>query len=291
MVPVATGMRGAYYGARFASGLRRRQGIRYAARAGVSTAKFAYAHRRGIKRTVEKFARQRGRAKKRRRKSNAYPSVTKSRIKTTIDPATPGQVTAFAPKSLNIQEVRYVQAGIGDDKRNSSQIYIKGVNVCLNFFNRAPYPIELHWALIQFADEDGIDLDRIKKEFFRDSGTSGSGKNMDFVDDAIFDRKYLCNPLNPDNKRILSHKRWRVWANIGGNATNNAQAYHDNHLKYVQYHKIGRTVHLDGNFDIENEKPLYKVMWWLPIDPNDMNKSASCDYDEIEKVYWKNVTS
>lgn len=300
IVPYAA--RGAYYGMRWAGGLRRRQGIRYAARAGMSIGKFAYNNRGKIKRTVERFARARGRAAKKRRRSqnsNAYPTRPSSRRKVERVPDVLGGQIGFGPKRLDIKEIRFVSSGIGDNRRNSNQIYFKGFSCCVNLFNRNPYPIEVHWALVQFADEQATgEGPKVRAEFFRGSGPSeNEGRTLTFTEDDVFDRRYLCNPLNPDNKRILAHRRWKVWGQapaststeITGNR--NVQASRDNHLKYQQYHKIGRVVKLDGGIDIENEKPFYKCMWWLPVDPADFDPTGNVQYDDIEKVYWKNVVS
>lgn len=299
---VGTGMRGAMYGARFAAGLRRRQGIRYMAargawRGAVGLGKFAYQNRQAIQQTAAKFARKRGRAKKRKR-SRAMPSTKNSRVKMTINPPTAGNVIAFSAKRLEIGEITYMEGGIGDNRRNSNQIYVKGIKVCYNFFNRCPYPVELHWALVQFGDEEGLNGPKVRKEFFRDSGeVSNQGRNMDFVEDDTFDRKYLCNPLNPDNKRILSHKKWKIWGEAPANANPEVTGQRrltttfDHHLKYEQYHKIQRVVKLNGNQDMENEKPIYKCIWFMPIDPADFTVGDVVEFDEIEKVYWRNVTS
>lgn len=226
--------------------------------------KFAWRNRAAIKRTAQRFIKKRKRSTAKR----SFGSRKKSKFRASILPG-PSAYTNTDVKTLAFDVIDSPGQGLGTTERLQEQIYLKGIKICLNIINRAPHPLEVHFALVQLPSSNTAFGDNIKQAFFR-ADSIGDAVTMDFVDQStepFWDIRYLCNALNRDNKRIITHRKW-----ILGEATTDP-AQRDEHFTYYRkmekYFPIKRVQQFrDGNDNVA-ERPYAWCMWAMPINDTD----------------------
>lgn len=161
-----------------------------------------------------------------------------------------------------------------DNTRTKTNCFIKGFNVCLHLWNTSNIPYEVHFAIIQTTQPTTVITDaQIKTDFFRSMvGTPGASNTLDFQDFATnssYDIRYLCNPLNPDNKRIITHYKWKLDAKSSNSIKDSGYF-----RKLNKYFPIKRRVRFETGSDAENARPWRAVFWCLPLNPDDYNSTT-----------------
>lgn len=270
-------------------------------RAAAKVGGFVYRNRGKIGGYAKYVTRRKKKRKIKNERSQPYPSFKRENMDTSIFPS-PDTTLDLNAKVLRIDKILFPRQGLGPNKRLGNQIYFKGMHLCLNAFNDCPYPVEMHWALIQITSENP-QAGTIGTEFFR-ADDDGTG-SINFVNAQAgeptslpWDIRYICNPLNTANKRVILHRKWTVGPKVytaGGAPAVGAQhsMTKDNHIKLDTYIPIKRYVHLDNDQDVSNEKPFFKVMWWQSVDPQDhltAGTEAKLRWQTIQKMFFGNVT-
>lgn len=172
------------------------------------------------------------------------------------------------------------------NNRLTNRIYVKGIKVCFEIINTTNIPTEFHWAIIQ-GKETESEQD-VRTDFFRaDNGTGGD--TLTFSNGGAYDIRYKCNPLNPANKRIITHRKVLI-----GGITASGDSVHERKyfFKHDKYYPIKRTVHFDNNNDIINEKPWNLVFWCMPMDGAQHVQNTEVPilkYQIKTHVYFKNI--
>lgn len=197
-------------------------------------------------------------------------------------------------RQLDVFEMKIPGLGQGSDNRLTNRIFLKGFNVCTQIFNTKNFPVVVQMALLQFPRRETGDDPDPKDKFFRadEQGDNGNALTFqNFSSNSAWDMRYICNSLNPDNKRILMRKKWILGARELNGGTE--QSLHQAHYMtpYERYIRINRHVVLNGNADV-NEQPFYMVFWCMPLDSNDMETGSASThfrYNMRVKTYWKNV--
>lgn len=196
-------------------------------------------------------------------------------------------------KTLERYEMTIPGLGLGADNRLTNKINLRGFDVCLQMFNEKNFPVVVNMALLQFPRRETGDDPNIEDKFFRADEIGGEGTSLTFSNFAStpgWDMRYLCNRLNPDNKRILLRRKWTLGAKVlnGNTQLLRQSGYQRTFKKYI---KINRKITLNGNTDV-NEQPFYMVWWCLPLDSNDHNAATSSThfrYNLRVKTVWRNV--
>lgn len=251
---------------------------------------YAYKYRNNIYKTGRFAKRVYKRATKKRKRepdTRAYESNLRSKIHDVFQPDNVNY-TSVGQKTLALSSVRMPNSdGQNPMARLTNQIYVKGVSFCIDLFNVGTFPIEVHFALIQFANENVTD-DEVNDDFFRGE-TTGGAPNLSFQDYTVspsFDQRYKCNSLNPDNKRIITHQKY-----VLGKQDTRSLVQSGYHHKVDQYFPIHRYVSFDNRTDTQTERPLKWCMWAMPVDGADFNTSGQIDlfkYQLRSKVYFRN---
>lgn len=196
-------------------------------------------------------------------------------------------------KALDVYEMKIPALGQGSDNRLTNRIFLKGFHVCTQIFNRKTFPVVVQMALLQFPRRETGDDPEPKDKFFRadENGDEGNALSFqDFNENPGWDMRYICNALNPDNKRVLMRKKWILGSReLNGNKQPIHQAgYMVMHDRYI---RINRHIVLNGSADV-NEQPFYMVFWALPLDSNDHNTTETSThfaYNMRVKTLWRNV--
>lgn len=259
------------------------------ARAAASGASYAS---RMVKRAkqLNKFAKRRKLRRAKNAISQPYSSVQNARSFEDFIPSSTGY------NSIMFKNLHVVDLKMPKSQRLTDQIHLKGFKICFELFNAtkqsvpsAPFPIEVHFAIVQLGDETVPD---IKTDFFRGTDVTTGDRSFDFVEyatDDTYNLKYKCNPLNPDNKRILCYKKWLV--EKGDLSYNIPQSPY--YVKFDKYVKIDRTINFDTSTDNVNEKPFKFCFWAMPVDGNNMPSTTNVHafrYQMKQIIYYRNVT-
>lgn len=290
LVPYA--LAAAPYAARFA----KRQRL---AKTAVGLGQFAWNNRATIKAAASMFRKNRAmrgkariRAQKRRATiSEPYETNEKGSFHTGFVPG-PGAHSNATFKTLYFDAMSMPSQGLGTTERLTEQIYLKGINICMSVFNNQGYPIEVHMALLNLESDADSTGDELRNNFFRadDVGDRTTLDFQNFTENSNWDIRYLCNPISPDNKRILWHEK-RVLSRVHISGTH--EEVNDTYFtKLDRYVKINRTIQLNNNTSGVGERPFAWCIWALPV--NDINMPASTGthfrYLTKFKMYFKNKT-
>lgn len=259
--------------------------------AGISLGRFAYRNRASIFKAARAVRRRWKRGIKRRRTyaSRSYASKKRSRAESIVIPSTSGYIS-LPVKALFSDLVKLPDGTTGmAGHRLGPQVYVKGIKMCFDLFNVNSYPIEVHMAIIQMGTDDVTD-GPIRDSFFRDDTENGL-KSLNFEDigtDAAYDIRYKCNSLNPDNKKIITHQKRVLGAQVTGKTLQESQYY----WKFDKYFPIKRCANLEGANDTIPEKPFWYLFWAMPMDGANMPPDGSQNSFKFQaryKVYFNNI--
>lgn len=225
-----------------------------------------------------------------RRKSTAsrsFPNVKRGMFDTTYGPSVNG-FSAIVQKDLERISISMPEIGNGSSKRLTNRIYVKGISFCWHFINPNPYPIEVHFALLQMPS-DILSSTNWLSDFFRaDNGGETSLNFEQYETNPNWDNRYLCNPINPENKRIITHRRWVV----GGKRSDKTLKESNYIVKAKKYFPIKRVLSLENSTDQTPEKPYVYFMWAMSLDPADHDATTQktvVTYNLKRKMYYKNL--
>lgn len=173
-------------------------------------------------------------------------------------------------------------------------MYIKGLKLCMQIHNIADFPVEVHVAMVQFSNRQAVDSNvELQRGFFRADQDSKTDLDFtDYVGDPQYDLRYLCNPLNPDNKKIIFHKKFLLGRRLNspGGFAAAASGYE---TKIDQYIPLKRIVKMQGTLNTGvNEKPWVLLLWTLASDMDDHNATTRQDlvkFNYKKKFYFKNM--
>lgn len=265
------------------------------ARSAMALGQFAYNNREYIGKAASYVNRRRRKAKRKRPSRQDYgsrsaPSKPKGNFSVEMVPG-PGGHLSRDVKTIYYDMLNMPQQGIGTTDRISEQIFLKGITFCVSTFNDSNFPIEVHFALVQLKCPTDIDT-QLRGGFFR-ADDVGDKTSLDFVDrltNNTWDIRYLCNKLNPDNKNIITHRKFNL-AELP--PPNNNKEFVKYHQKFEQYLPIKRTVHLRQGQDEIPEHPYVWVMWAMPIDdqqmPADVNTLNIWRQHVKVKLHYENI--
>lgn len=245
---------------------------------------FIYRHRKKIKRTYQTAKRFQSKYARR-----AFRQKALKPYHTVYTPDSAGY-RLVQPKTFESEYIRSPVQGVGTTTRLTQQIYVKGIKMCLHLWNINDYPIEVHLALVQ-APEDISTTAQLKDNWFRaDDGTGGTVLNFqDFSASPTWDLRYLCNSLNPNNKRIITHRKYMLGRRTAPGGIDQSKPF----LMFDKYFPIKRPQNLTDNIDTLPERPFAWVLWGLPLDGADMPIPPAGDlfkYNMRTKLYFKNIT-
>lgn len=240
---------------------------------GLRTARNIYSGARRTNRFVRRVMRKV--ASNRRKRSQFRPYASTGGRLRRFDEASP---TAATYDTIPFKNLAVYDLKLPATQRLGNRIRLNGVKICFELFNvtASPrFPVEVHMALVQLADEEAAaDID---KGFFRGFDLITGNASFDFEDfttNPNYDLRYKCNPLSTDRKRVLTHKKFIV--EKGDNTYNIPQSPY--YLKHDKYYKINRHIQFDTNSDIVNEKPFKLCFWVMPVDgglmPSPTNTNA-----------------
>lgn len=265
-----------------------------AARAGIALGKFAYQNRAYITKAYNAM-----RARRKSKSKFAKRSMKQKRTNPFVTSYTPSAQTLqdMTQKTFYSGAINYPAQGLGTTDRRGEQIFVSGVNICLHVRSTVDYPQILHFALIQLPS-DQLTQQQFRDQFFRADGPSSS-ITLDFVNQSIdpnWDLRYDCNKINPDNKAIITHRRWLLDKKFVTNPSGepSVQPFGQGQsmwaVKMDKYFAIKRPVKFSGTGVIP-EKPLYWCMWIMALEPQDQVSDASTTavYNVREKLYFRNI--
>lgn len=287
LVPSALGM--ARYAAPYVFNARKRQRFSQAA----SLGKFAYQNRKYIYKAAKTFRGRRkpGSRSRAPRKSKTYDSASTSTFKTSYNPDTRGldntQLKTFVSGYVTMPE-----KGTTSTSRLTDSVFVKGVDLCFHVLNTTARTFQLHVALVQQPCDETTQT-QLREGFFR--GDSPEATSIDFVNrtqDPAWDIRYLCNAINPDNKKVLMHKKFLLdVGRLTANSPRPAQEQSKSIVHHSEYISINKVFKLRGGDTNPNraEKPLVWCLWVMPLDPNDMLTGDAFSFNVREKLYFKNV--
>lgn len=217
----------------------------------------------------------------------SYPSTHRGHFDNNYTPNVNG-FNALGQKALFSNEIEMPETGNGTSRRLTNQVYIKGFSFCLQFINPNPYPIEVHFALCQFGS-DNLTATDYTSDFFRADNAGESTINFpDYTGLPNWDQRILCNPLSPENKRIITHRKWVV----GGKVTGKTLKESGYILKHECYLPIKRKMSLENSNDRLPEKPYVWFLWALSLDPDDhdnANQKTVVRYQVKRRMYYSNI--
>lgn len=226
---------------------------------------------RGIIRAAGSFARRAYRRYRSRRKPYAKRSHRPQQKRSPVDGEWyPTIVTSDLLEIQTLQETRLVNIAHGTgirERLNNQNVYIKGFKVCLRFENmKSQTPLEVHWAIVQHDDDDN------NTKCFRDTTITNS-RFLDFTnyDPASSSNpwqvRYLCNPLNSNKFRIITHRRFRLAAT--GSSTGTVQARGEFYKTVNKYIPIKRRISYSATTTDQNDRPWWLLIWYSTLTRND----------------------
>lgn len=148
------------------------------------------------------------------------------RVTPTMDPA--------VERTLYIKEVCRIDQGTGITDRNRDALFLSGTKVCMNIFNATDVGcIFFNWCIIR--PKSGTYPDA--SQWFR---SNGEERSLSFTEDSLSANDYHCRPLNPDDKYILCHYRYKIAPEATGNWGNLQQSINVDKwqaIKKIMYYK------------------------------------------------------
>lgn len=274
MVPYSGAL--ARYSMRYGPSVARR-----AARYAFSPAsRFAYSNRAAIVEGAKTIIRganyvSRARQAKRQKKEpRVFSSVPKA---STFQNFVPGTNTFINinQKSLYSDRLSFPATGTTVGSRIGSQIYLKGINLCASFYSAKALakPVEFHIAVCQLGNDTSVSAEW-RLQFFRAQGPSGNTLDFEeWTNNPAWDIRYLCNPLNPDNKKVLLHRKFLIdnYSNPAGGAVSYPQGMSRLYHRVEKYIPINTTMQFGDNATQIPEKPIVVFVWALTQRPDDHN--------------------
>lgn len=255
-------------------------------------ARFAMTNRGALMQAAAGVRRRwkRGKLKKKSLSRRSYATPRDSLFDTGFVPGVRGY------NVLRAKELYYDRLDLPNiNNRLTQQIYVKGLKLCLQLHNTADFPVEIHVAMIQFSNILATDtLADIQKGFFR--ADQGGVTDLDFINYTPapqYDLRYMCNPLNPDNKKIIFHKKYKLGRRLnqpGGFAA--AQSGYEVTLdRYIPLKRVAKFQN-NASGDALNEKPWVLCMWAMASDMDDHDATSQQDlvkWNYKKKFYFKNM--
>lgn len=205
------------------------------------------------------------------KKQTAFSSTVTAPYHSSFWP-NPNEYQQLTKKVLFVNRLEMPPKGTGTTDRLTDCMYMKGIKLDFRAHTREKFPIEIHMALVQFGS-DRVLGNSLAQDFFR--ADDGSNTTLNFEDtstDNRWDVRYLINPLNTDNKRVLEHKKWILHRAANRDGENNPSwslNQSDTFVQYSKYIPINRPVNIQGNTDTHNAKPFTVCIWALPLDQYD----------------------
>lgn len=237
---------------------------------------------------IRRIARNRKAAYRRQRKrsygSRSGPNAIRtSQCSAAFNPNTAGP-TAVRWKTLNSIKPLQIDRGTSIRERLSGRVFVKGFKICGRIQNVNPWPVEMHWALIQ--QKSPCDVSALGVNFFRSTGNA-SERAVDFVDDTLvstWNMQYLCNPINTQRYNIITHRKMLLDKKFTTTALTQTYSLGEsvwakNILKWIP---IKRHVEYEDDMALDNNKPWQLVYWWLPVEAADKGVGV-----ENINVQWK----
>lgn len=243
------------------------------------------------------YARPNKRARKARRGGTAKRAAPSAKTQTKQHGEMDETTRAVQMKTLKAELVSFPSLGTGIGGRLSSQINLRGIKVCEEFYNDNDFPIEVHFAIVQLKHKAaGDDLGEIETSFFRDT-TSDIKRSRNFPTGGVgSDLKAVkCLPLNPDKFHIITHTKRTLGSVkvVDSSAGNQSVLLKESgfHWKHDRYYKINRTVAFDEIDQQLPERPFYCLYWWAPVDPAFYdNGNSLVRHNFMRQIYFNSKT-
>ncbi len=253
---------------------------------GARAVRFAYTHRRGIKRAATTIQR----AWKRRRRSY--------RARTTGTRTSTRQFGELEQENNLLAETAFGRADIRfptfSDNAQANQrightIKLSGIHCCWQFINTTERPIEVHWCMVQLKDREGFANTDLQTQFWRDT-ISITSRSRNFAPSASWDMRFFCSKLNPDKFNIITHKRRILDPKIGAAETGPNELKDGRWMwKMDKYFKINKKITFDGPTSTVPQRAFICLFWWQSVDKADFVgvEDAALQYDYFNRVYFR----
>lgn len=170
-----------------------------------------------------------------------------------------GTITTL-PEDLIFERVDFPgnNGTANNSTRLTQRILVKGILCDDTFYNPNNYDINLHWALLQYKEEEPADWGaEFYKDFFRDVN-SAADRSRDYVQ-GVWNYDNETMGINKDKWNVLTHKRIQLGKDTADSHYVSKASHRDR-----SYYKINKMFAFEG-LDGKVTMPLYIATWWQPV--------------------------
>lgn len=253
------------------------------ARMAANAASYVYRNRGKFKWAAKKIQ---SRWKRRKLNSRVTGSKTSTTQYGTIKPVSNVQVSQLQVDKINMAP-NDAESSFGRWKPN---MRLRGIKVCEYFLNTNPYPVEIHYAVLQLKSNGRNEpLADTNLDFFRDT-TNAMSRAYSFPPvGTAYDMKLSCFGINPDKFNILSHKR-RILGRKTDGPSGLDQGWRESGWmwRHHQWFGIKKRVSFESPTTEFPERAYLTCWWWQPLNWNDWNGLATgVEHRCLHRVYMR----
>lgn len=243
-------------------------------------------------RTINAFLRKRQQGRNKPSYARITERNTNKRLRVSRGPQdktqkkiTSGAITTL-PEDLVFERVEFpTVTGLAvHSGRLTQRIFLHGILCDDTFYNPNNYDVNLHWALLQYKEEEPTDWGtEFYKDFFRDFGANAD-RSRDYVQGAWnYDNETM--GINKDKWNVLTHKRIQLGKDTADSHYVSKASHRDR-----SYFKINIPVCFETTISGAPTQPFYIATWWQPvIKENTSQFDDTISHYRNRVLYWRNL--